>query len=132
MGLYTMQEASPSLRTLYKGHQSIWAFPFESQRPNFHLPKDRLTIDLADKSELKAETQTEALSTSKDVENGLLGTALLQYLAASVAMPWEVGKLLLQIQYVPQNCHGSEVEVDGSPELADEPHQEVGVNHYKI
>jgi fusion and transport protein UGO1 len=37
----------------------------------------------------------------------------MQYSTAAVAMPWEVGKLLLQIQHVPQ-------ELDDADELIEE------------
>jgi fusion and transport protein UGO1 len=36
----------------------------------------------------------------------LLATAFLQYTSTAIAMPWEVGKLLLQVQWVPRDASG--------------------------
>jgi fusion and transport protein UGO1 len=34
----------------------------------------------------------------------LVASAVLQYTSTAFAMPWEVGKLLLQVQWVPRNA----------------------------
>lgn len=41
--------------------------------------------------------------------------AFLQYSSTAIAMPWEVGKLLLQVQWVPRDAG----EVGASPNLAE-------------
>ena len=38
------------------------------------------------------------------VLRGLVASALLQYAATAVAIPWEVGKTLLQVEWVPRNA----------------------------
>ena len=44
----------------------------------------------------------------------MLGQAFLQYTSTAIAMPWEVGKLLLQVQWVPRDAS----DVEASPNLA--------------
>jgi mitochondrial fusion and transport protein UGO1 len=36
--------------------------------------------------------------------SSLLASAALQYASTALAMPWEVGKLLLQVQWVPRDA----------------------------
>ncbi|KAF7306590.1 hypothetical protein MIND_00450300 [Mycena indigotica] len=43
-------------------------------------------------------------------------SAILQYTSSAIAMPWEVGKLLLQVQWVPRDA--------GEPDLVDLPDDE--------
>ena len=38
----------------------------------------------------------------KIVLRGFVGSALLGYAGTALVMPWEVGKLLLQIQWIPR------------------------------
>ncbi|KAJ7630582.1 mitochondrial carrier domain-containing protein [Roridomyces roridus] len=46
----------------------------------------------------------------------LAASAILQYASSAIAMPWEVGKLLLQVQWVPRDA--------GQPEPSDVPPEE--------
>lgn len=41
----------------------------------------------------------------------LVASAVLQYTSTAIVMPWEVGKLLLQVQWVPRDA-GEEMDVD--------------------
>lgn len=41
---------------------------------------------------------------------GFLASELLQYTGTALVMPWEVGKVLLQIQWIPRDAEGSETE----------------------
>jgi fusion and transport protein UGO1 len=50
------------------------------------------------------------------VLNGLVVSALAQYTSTAIAMPWEVGKMLLQVQWVPRNAD----EVEASAQLEEE------------
>lgn len=40
----------------------------------------------------------------------LVASAFLQYTTTAIAMPWEVGKLLLQVQWVPRDAAESDDE----------------------
>lgn len=40
----------------------------------------------------------------------LVASAVLQYATTAIAMPWEVGKLLLQVQWVPRDAGEVEEE----------------------
>ncbi len=45
------------------------------------------------------------------VFKALVASAVLQYTSTAIVMPWEVGKLLLQVQWVPRDA-GEEVDLD--------------------
>ncbi|KAF9056690.1 mitochondrial carrier domain-containing protein [Panaeolus papilionaceus] len=47
----------------------------------------------------------------------LVASAFLQYTSTALVMPWEVGKLLLQVQWVPRDT-GDELEIDPVQEEA--------------
>ncbi|KAJ8517021.1 hypothetical protein ONZ45_g5718 [Pleurotus djamor] len=49
----------------------------------------------------------------------LVASAVLQYTSSAIAMPWEVGKLLLQVQWVPRNV-GEEEDEEGEQVPDDE------------
>ncbi|TFK76784.1 mitochondrial carrier [Pluteus cervinus] len=50
----------------------------------------------------------------------LVASAVLQYTSSAVAMPWEVGKMLLQVQWVPRNAAEEEGEEGEHGELVGE------------
>ncbi len=83
-----MSQPSPSLRDLYSTPPEIWAFP--SQAGSSDVLVDVARFDQKDEQNLSL--------------NQLLLTGLLQYSTTAVAMPWEVGKLLLQIQSIPRDA----------------------------
>ncbi|KZS96179.1 mitochondrial carrier [Sistotremastrum niveocremeum HHB9708] len=43
----------------------------------------------------------------------VLASAIMQYTTSAIAMPWEVGKLLLQVQWVPNDTIEAEPEISG-------------------
>jgi len=99
----------PSLRTLYKSQHDIWSFPQGSPSSSHPTPGPSTSTSNATWNPPKKPTldtvrvsDVEDLVSPNAVLNGLLAAALMQYSTAAVAMPWEVGKLLLQIQHVPQ------------------------------
>jgi fusion and transport protein UGO1 len=58
-----------------------------------------------------------------------VASAVLQYTSNAIAMPWEVGKLLLQVQWVPRDAGEPELEV-GEDELEDAVRCSVSWMHY--
>ena len=56
---------------------------------------------------------------TKALLKALISTAFLQYSTTAIAMPWEVGKILLQIQWVPKDPE-EEVEEDETVQYADQ------------
>jgi len=97
----------PSLRTLYKSQHDIWSFPQGSPSMSGSIPgtsTSNSTWNLPKQlpSDAVKLSDQEDLVPANVVLNGLLASALMQYSTAAIAMPWEVGKLLLQIQHVPQ------------------------------
>jgi fusion and transport protein UGO1 len=124
-----MASSSPSLRNLYKNHPDIWTFPQANQTASSPSSSSVLGSSKWD-GQIKSQS-TSSLAALRDEEdtvvsanivlNGLLASALLQYATTAIAMPLEVGKLLLQIQYVPQEMDHWEAE----PTLAEEVEQEV-------
>lgn len=45
------------------------------------------------------------------VLKGVAASAFMQYASTALVMPWEVGKLLLQIQWVPRESEELQAEV---------------------
>jgi mitochondrial fusion and transport protein UGO1 len=41
--------------------------------------------------------------TASVILKGIVASAFLQYGSTAIAMPWEVGKMLLQVQWVPRD-----------------------------
>jgi hypothetical protein len=50
----------------------------------------------------------------------LLASAFLQYTTTAIAMPWEVGKVLLQVQWVPKRFEEGELSLELELEMEDE------------
>ncbi|GJE85910.1 mitochondrial carrier [Phanerochaete sordida] len=66
---------------------------------------------------------------AKAVAVGLVTAALMQYATAAVATPWEVGKTLLQVQWIPRNLDALPSrdlpkEVDEDEEMSDDSPEE--------
>jgi hypothetical protein len=104
--LARMPESTASLRDLYSKPPDIWSFPVmksgvsngvssTSQWPS----QSRQPHPLFDLTSQQSEQDGLLISVTL---KGIFASALLQYSTAAVAMPWEVGKLLLQIQYLPR------------------------------
>jgi fusion and transport protein UGO1 len=54
----------------------------------------------------------------------LLASAILQYTSTAIAMPWEVGKMLLQVQWVPRDAS----EPESTAEVVEEEEEEETVS----
>jgi len=63
------------------------------------------------------------------VFKALVASAVLQYTSTAIVMPWEVGKLLLQVQWVPRDA-GEVVESEDESEGKVEPAEEEGVRSF--
>ena len=109
---------APSLRELYTDPTQTWSFvppklphyPHLNQAPpsyhfpnrpssssSFHFPNDEPHAPVA------------------KVFKALVASAVLQYTSTAIVMPWEVGKLLLQAQWVPRDV-GEAVESEDEDE----------------
>lgn len=104
-----------SLRDLYAPPSNAWAF--NAATPNASAPD----VPSAASSSHQWSTRTSpnplfglssSITNREDepgldvsiVLQGLLASALLQYATTAVSIPWEVGKTLLQVQWVPRNA----------------------------
>jgi fusion and transport protein UGO1 len=58
----------------------------------------------------------------------LVASAVLQYTSTAIAMPWEVGKMLLQVQWVPRNA----VLPEQIPDEGGEDEEVVSSNHLPL
>ncbi|KAJ3749950.1 mitochondrial carrier domain-containing protein [Lentinula detonsa] len=116
--------SSSSLRDLYSDPSSAWSFSppalsapgAAAAAPNFTQPVPGalssqwkspraphssifdLSPDLTDVSDINL---VQAVRT-------VMASAMLQYASTAIAMPWEVGKLLLQVQWVPRDVQDLE------------------------
>ncbi|KAJ3856673.1 mitochondrial carrier domain-containing protein [Lentinula lateritia] len=116
--------SSSSLRDLYSDTSSTWSFnppapagaaiavaatnstQPTSGTPSFQWKSPRashnsifdLSPDLTDVSDIDIV----------HVVKTVLASAMLQYTSTAIAMPWEVGKLLLQVQWVPRDVQDLE------------------------
>jgi mitochondrial fusion and transport protein UGO1 len=125
----------PSLRDLYNDPSSAWSFlPSPNPSPNgasapsppsssyewkTPRPTSRSIFDLYPSSDLN--------DTGVDVSlllGSLLASTVLQYTSTALVMPWEVGRLLLQVQWVPRDAGEPEVSI----EEAEEEDEEVRVD----
>ncbi|KAK0465246.1 mitochondrial carrier domain-containing protein [Desarmillaria tabescens] len=111
----------PSLRDLYNGSSSAWSFvpppsppsanssPPASSSSSFQWstrPTPNSIFDLSpDLNDANGVNAVDLLKT-------LAASAVLQYTSSAIAMPWEVGKMLLQVQWVPRDSHDYHVDVE--------------------
>ncbi|KAL0577598.1 hypothetical protein V5O48_004396 [Marasmius crinis-equi] len=63
------------------------------------------------------------------VLKSLVASVMLQYTSTAIAMPWEVARTLLQVQWVPNNSEGSQDGADDEEEYEDEDSDEEPENH---
>ncbi|PFH50759.1 hypothetical protein AMATHDRAFT_60382, partial [Amanita thiersii Skay4041] len=108
----------PSLRDLYADPSTTWAFklptvrapqnvsttvartpPSSSYQWTSRSPHDSI-LNLSPSLDLSEPTVTHAGQFLKT----LVASTLLQYTTTAAAMPWEVGKVLLQVQWVPRDA----------------------------
>ncbi|KAJ4476598.1 mitochondrial carrier domain-containing protein [Lentinula aciculospora] len=116
--------SSSSLRDLYSDQSSTWSFTLPPpdvpggaaiatnstqpgpSTPSFQWKSSRaphnsifdLSPDLNDISEINLI----------QIFKTVVASAMLQYSSTAIAMPWEVGKLLLQVQWVPRDVQDTE------------------------
>ncbi|KAL1703744.1 mitochondrial carrier domain-containing protein [Schizophyllum commune] len=134
--------APTSLRDLYIDGGAAWAFqpqngtnapappvssvPPPPPAPWTHRAAHNSIFDLSPSLDLSEPTGINAT----DLFKALVASAVLQYTSTAIAMPWEVGKLLLQVQWVPrdagelENVPQLEEEEEESSELSDENDEE--------
>ncbi|KAG6814027.1 hypothetical protein H0H92_003877 [Tricholoma furcatifolium] len=118
--------APPSLRDLYSDSSSPWAFkPLAGPQPAAisdpavpgasyqwsTRPSHNSIFDLSPSLDLDESPGINVTNLLK----ALTASAVLQYSSTAIAMPWEVGKLLLQVQWVPQDAGEPE-----EPELVED------------
>jgi len=116
----------PSIRDLYTDPSSTWSF-------NPKLPPSNVTPEQPPPSSSSFKWSSRPtrpphnsifdlspdLNESSDVNvthllRALVASAVLQYTSTAIAMPWEVGKLLLQVQWVPRYVQEPEVPADAA------------------
>ena len=123
----------PSLRDLYIDPAQTWAFTTPTPLSNATIPaptppaapvaqsyqwstrpSHNSIFDLSPSLDLSEPTGINAAQLFK----AFVASAVLQYTSNAIAMPWEVGKLLLQVQWVPRDA--------GEPEPlhAEDDHEE--------
>ncbi|KAG6910550.1 hypothetical protein DXG01_009500 [Tephrocybe rancida] len=107
--------APPSLRDLYIDSSSAWAFiPPAVPLPAAAAPEPTSSGASYQWSTRPSHNSIFDLSPSLDLSEpsginvtnllkALVASAVLQYSSTAIAMPWEVGKLLLQVQWVPRD-----------------------------
>ena len=117
--------SSSSLRDLYSDPSSAWSFTQASPAPaaasgSSSTPSPS-TIPFQWKSRSGA-SHNSIFDLSPDLNDvsvsdidlirvlkTVLASAMLQYTSTAIAMPWEVGKLLLQVQWVPRDVQDSDL-----------------------
>ncbi|KAG1908392.1 mitochondrial carrier domain-containing protein [Suillus fuscotomentosus] len=108
--------SNPSLRDLYNPPSSAWAFiPPPSPMQNASVPAPAPAATSYQWTTRPAHNSIFDLSPSLDLSEpssldvslllrSLFASALLQYTSTALVMPLEVGKLLLQIQWIPKDA----------------------------
>ncbi|KAG5648237.1 hypothetical protein DXG03_006195 [Asterophora parasitica] len=118
--------APPSLRDLYIDPSSAWAFLPPTTPQPLSVPEPSPSGPSYQWSTRPSHNSIFDLSPSLDLSEPsgvnvtnffrtLVASAVLQYSSTAIAMPWEVGKLLLQVQWVPRDAGEPE-----EPELVDD------------
>lgn len=114
--VWSLMTSPPSLRDLYIDPSSAWSFsapvlpeaangtaaasssaPIAQSFQWSSRPTHNSIFDLS--PEINEAYGVDAI----DLLKTLAASAILQYTSTAIAMPWEVGKLLLQVQWVPRN-----------------------------
>ncbi|TFK30389.1 mitochondrial carrier [Coprinopsis marcescibilis] len=116
--------SSPSLRDLYIDPSSAWSFLPSAGSNSSNVPPSSLQpepvapayqwstrpahnsiFDISPDLDLSEPSRANATRLAK----ALVASAVLQYSSTAIVMPWEVGKLLLQVQWVPRDTGEPEV-----------------------
>ncbi len=124
---------APSLRELYTDPTQAWAFvppkpphhPQLNQAPSSYQFPNRSSSSFQFPNDLDLEPHAPVAKVFK----ALVASAVLQYTSTAIVMPWEVGKLLLQVQWVPRDA-GEVVESEDESEGKVEPAEEEGVRSF--
>src|SRR5229473_2973984 len=131
--LYSLSMSNPSsLRDLYGAHSPTWSFIPPSTGPSSRPPPPPRTSGIPSYtfSSRPAQNSIFELSPTLAEPGGLdlglllktlIASAVLGYTTTVIAMPWEVGKCLLQVQWVPRDAE----QVDDSEPPTEEVAEEV-------
>lgn len=120
-----MMASNPSLRDLYSPPSSQWTFT-----PTPSAVREQSTANASFSYQWTTTRPTPNSDLSQSLSVGepslldvpillrsLVASALLQYSSTAMAMPLEVGKLLLQIQWVPKDALTHEPEEEPEEEV---------------
>jgi fusion and transport protein UGO1 len=124
--------SAASLRDLYNNPSSAWSFlPAPPPLPASASSSTQHTYEW--KSSRTSPRSIFDLSPSQDLSDtgldvslllsSLLASAVLQYTSTAIAMPWEVGRLLLQVQWVPRDAG----EFESSDDIVEDEDEDVRV-----
>ena len=107
--------SSSSLRDMYAPSQASWSFvpsqsnstlpstvPSNVPQTSYEWSTRAPTNPIFDLSSSLSLTEPSGVEV-KLLLKGLIAGAVLQYTSSALAMPFEVGKLLLQVQWVPRD-----------------------------
>jgi len=121
---------APSLRELYTDPTQTWSFvppklPHHPQLnqapPSYHFPNQPSS---STSFQFPNDLDLEPHAPVAKVFKALVASAVLQYTSTAIVMPWEVGKLLLQTQWVPRDA-GEVVESgDEAEDKVEQPVEE--------
>jgi mitochondrial fusion and transport protein UGO1 len=115
-----------SLRDLYGAHSPTWSFTPPSTGPPSRPPPPPRTPGIHSYTFSSIFELSPTLAEPGALDLGLLlktliASAVLGYTTTVIAMPWEVGKCLLQVQWVPRDAE----QVDDSEPPTEEVAEEV-------
>ena len=126
--LFPTMVSPGSLRDLYSTPSTSWNFnqPMPSAGPSklsssapawsTVRPSNNPIFDLAPILDYGGGSES---ATTKAMLKALISSAFLQYTTTAIAMPWEVGKILLQIQWIPKDPE-QDIEEDETVQYADQ------------
>ena len=126
--LFPTMTSPASLRDLYSTPTTSWNFnqPMASAGPSKPSsstlawstvrPSNNPIFDLAPILDYGGGSEN---ATTKAILQAVISSAFLQYTTTAIAMPWEVGKILLQIQWIPKDPE-QDVEEDETVQDADQ------------
>ncbi len=111
-------QGAPSLRDLYNKPSSSWSFvPVINNNGNGASSSSAAPAE-SSSYQWTSRNPLHDISTGIDIEpsslnvsvamRGAAMSALLVFFSTAVEMPWEVGKTLLQVQYVPREANAVE------------------------
>ena len=119
MSSESLPQRPTSLRGQYSPPVSDWAFnsssglPSSSQPPNAPVPTTWSTrspppkprvLDLSPYPFEELDIGSEGAIDVRTLLKLLIGNALLQYASTGIAMPFEVAKVLTQVQWIPRDA----------------------------